>query len=192
MGDWKIWSVSSDGQLMNIYYRYFCKPLTYSLALHYRQLAKYTKGVVETSTYGTRCTFTKKFHVHKEGMICTFKMSPKNVQIRNRCNLWRLAPDKNLLQPKCKGCTGKYRPEVVAVRTAHSEVRTKTRGPIFPSRKCLLVDVFLTSRLSESLAFCEFASVNFKPCNPLYFFSQSFSPFYWYNKVKPTYNALPW
>ena len=32
------------------------------------------------------------------------------------------------------------------------------------TRKCLLVDVFLSRRLSKSLAFCEFASVNFEPC----------------------------
>ena len=31
------------------------------------------------------------------------------------------------------------------------------------TRKCLLVDIFLTRRLSKSLAFCEFASVNFEP-----------------------------
>ena len=28
----------------------------------------------------------------------------------------------------------------------------------------MLVDIFLTRRLSKSLAFCEFASVNFEPC----------------------------
>ena len=33
------------------------------------------------------------------------------------------------------------------------------------TRKCLQVDIFLTRRLSKSLAFCEFASVNFKTCN---------------------------
>ena len=32
------------------------------------------------------------------------------------------------------------------------------------TRKCLLVDIFLTRSLSKSLAFCEFASVNFEPC----------------------------
>jgi len=31
------------------------------------------------------------------------------------------------------------------------------------TRKRLLVDIFLTSRLSKSLAFCEFANVNFEP-----------------------------
>ena len=31
------------------------------------------------------------------------------------------------------------------------------------TRKRLLVDIFLTLRLSKSLAFCEFTSVNFKP-----------------------------
>ena len=31
------------------------------------------------------------------------------------------------------------------------------------TRKRLLVDIFLTRRLSKSLAFCEFASVNFEP-----------------------------
>ena len=35
---------------------------------------------------------------------------------------------------------------------------------MIPTRKRLLVDVFLTRRLSKSLAFCEFASVNFWPC----------------------------
>ena len=34
---------------------------------------------------------------------------------------------------------------------------------MIPTRKRLLVDVFLTRRLSKSLAFCEFASVNFEP-----------------------------
>ena len=33
------------------------------------------------------------------------------------------------------------------------------------TRKRLLVDIFLTRRLLKSLAFCEFASVNFEPCN---------------------------
>ena len=33
------------------------------------------------------------------------------------------------------------------------------------TRKRLLMDIFLTRRLSKSLAFCEFASVNFEPCN---------------------------
>ena len=32
------------------------------------------------------------------------------------------------------------------------------------TRKRLQVDIFLTRRLSKSLAFCEFASVNFEPC----------------------------
>ena len=32
------------------------------------------------------------------------------------------------------------------------------------TRKRLLMDIFLTRRLSKSLAFCEFASVNFEPC----------------------------
>ena len=32
------------------------------------------------------------------------------------------------------------------------------------TRKRLLVDIFLTRRLSKSLAFCEFASGNFEPC----------------------------
>ena len=32
------------------------------------------------------------------------------------------------------------------------------------TRKRLLVDIFFTRRLSKSLAFCEFASVNFEPC----------------------------
>ena len=32
------------------------------------------------------------------------------------------------------------------------------------TRKRLLVDIFLTRRLLKSLAFCEFASVNFEPC----------------------------
>ena len=32
------------------------------------------------------------------------------------------------------------------------------------TRKRLLVDIFLTRSLSKSLAFCEFASVNFQPC----------------------------
>ena len=32
------------------------------------------------------------------------------------------------------------------------------------THKRLLVDVFLTRRLSKPLAFCEFASVNFEPC----------------------------
>ena len=31
------------------------------------------------------------------------------------------------------------------------------------TRKRLLVDIFLTRRLSKSLAFCEFASINFEP-----------------------------
>ena len=31
------------------------------------------------------------------------------------------------------------------------------------TRKCLLVDIFLPRSLSKSLAFCEFASVNFEP-----------------------------
>ena len=31
------------------------------------------------------------------------------------------------------------------------------------THKCLLVDIFLTRRLSKSLAFCKFASVNFEP-----------------------------
>ena len=31
-------------------------------------------------------------------------------------------------------------------------------------RKRLLVDIFFTRRLPKSLAFCEFASVNFEPC----------------------------
>ena len=31
------------------------------------------------------------------------------------------------------------------------------------TRKRLLVDIFLTRRLLKSLAFCEFASVNFEP-----------------------------
>ena len=30
------------------------------------------------------------------------------------------------------------------------------------TRKCLLLDIFLARRLSKSLAFCEFASVNFE------------------------------
>ena len=30
--------------------------------------------------------------------------------------------------------------------------------------KCLLVDIFLTRRLSKSLTFCKFASANFDPC----------------------------
>ena len=30
--------------------------------------------------------------------------------------------------------------------------------------KHLLVDIFLTHRLSKSLTFCEFESVNFEPC----------------------------
>ena len=34
---------------------------------------------------------------------------------------------------------------------------------MIPTRKRLLVDVFLTRRLSKSLAFCEFVSVNFEP-----------------------------
>ena len=39
------------------------------------------------------------------------------------------------------------------------------------TRKRLLVDIFLTRRLSKSLAFCEFASVNFEPCiNPRFIF----------------------
>ena len=33
------------------------------------------------------------------------------------------------------------------------------------TRKRLLMDIFLTRRLSKSLVFCEFASVNFEPCN---------------------------
>ena len=32
------------------------------------------------------------------------------------------------------------------------------------TRKCLLVEIFLIRSLSKSLAFCEFASVNFEPC----------------------------
>ena len=39
---------------------------------------------------------------------------------------------------------------------------------MIPTRKRLLVDVFLTRRLSKSLAFCEFASVNFEPCYRVY------------------------
>ena len=35
---------------------------------------------------------------------------------------------------------------------------------IILTRNRLLVDIFLTRRLSKSLAFCEFASVNFEPC----------------------------
>ena len=34
------------------------------------------------------------------------------------------------------------------------------------TRKRLLVDIFLTRRLSRSLAVCESASVNFEPCKP--------------------------
>ena len=34
---------------------------------------------------------------------------------------------------------------------------------MIPNCKCLLVNIFLTIRLSKSLAFCEFASINFKP-----------------------------
>ena len=33
------------------------------------------------------------------------------------------------------------------------------------TRKHLLVDIFLSRRLSKSHAFCEFASVTFEPCN---------------------------
>ena len=33
------------------------------------------------------------------------------------------------------------------------------------TRELLLVDIFFTRRLSKSLAFCEFASVNFEPCS---------------------------
>jgi len=33
------------------------------------------------------------------------------------------------------------------------------------TRKRLLVDIFLTCRLSKSLAFYEFASINFEPCS---------------------------
>ena len=32
------------------------------------------------------------------------------------------------------------------------------------TRKRLLVDIILTCRLSKSLTFCEFVSVNFEPC----------------------------
>ena len=32
------------------------------------------------------------------------------------------------------------------------------------TRKRLLVNIFLTCILSKSLAFCEFASLNFEPC----------------------------
>ena len=35
---------------------------------------------------------------------------------------------------------------------------------IILTRNHLLVDIFLTRRLSKSLAFCVFASVNFEPC----------------------------
>ena len=39
----------------------------------------------------------------------------------------------NLLLTEREGRTGEYLPEVVAVRTERSEVRTKNdRGPIFP------------------------------------------------------------
>ena len=38
-----------------------------------------------------------------------------------------------------------------------------------PTHKRLLVDIFLTRSLSKSLAFCEFASVNFEPCCGLRF-----------------------
>ena len=33
------------------------------------------------------------------------------------------------------------------------------------TRKRLLVDIFLTRRLSKSLAFYEFVSINFEPCS---------------------------
>ena len=33
------------------------------------------------------------------------------------------------------------------------------------TRKRLLVDIFLTHRLSKSLAFCKFATINFEPCS---------------------------
>ena len=34
----------------------------------------------------------------------------------------------------------------------------------YSNSQTLLVDIFLTRRLSKLLAFCEFASVNFEPC----------------------------
>ena len=40
------------------------------------------------------------------------------------------------------------------------------------TRKRLLVDTFLTRRLLKSLAFCEFASINFEPCNTNKFFER--------------------
>ena len=40
---------------------------------------------------------------------------------------------------------------------------------IILTRNRLLVDIFLTRRLSKSLAFCEFASVNFEPCNNVHY-----------------------
>ena len=36
--------------------------------------------------------------------------------------------------------------------------------------KRLPVDIFLTDSLSKSLAFCEFASVNFEPCFMVYYY----------------------
>ena len=43
-----------------------------------------------------------------------------------------LLENNNLLLTEREGRTGEYWPEVVAVRTERSEVRTKRRGPIFP------------------------------------------------------------
>ena len=45
----------------------------------------------------------------------------------------KMKSNTNLLLTEREGRTGEYWPEVVAVRTERSEVRTKRRGPIFPA-----------------------------------------------------------